>query len=195
MDRRDVNVRRSHCAFAPQRRRKFLRLGGGNGRQGCDQLAIDAGDEHAVDARMRIKRLGQPLLGGGVGVEPHQHLRDVRLALVIFDDASRVAEVIRHQVRDQLHEGLAVVQDFRFQGGIEDRIGNDQHQDRGKPARQEDGNDNVVTRQTVAVPPFQVGQERNRLRPGHRRKTRLSLSSRQGPISGLSPPHSAAAMA
>jgi hypothetical protein len=29
-----------------------------------------------------------------------------------------VAEIIRHQVGDQLHEGLAVVQDFRFEGGI-----------------------------------------------------------------------------
>ena len=113
-----------------------------------------------------------------VRVRSYQHLRDVGLGLIIFDDASGVAEIIGHQVRDQLHEGLAVVQDFRFKRGIEDRVGNDQHQDRGKPARQEDGDDDVVARQSVAVPPFQVGQERNRLEPGHREEKLGSLYPR-----------------
>ena len=69
MDRRDVNVRATPSAPSRQSTdEKFLGSAAGIGRQRRDQPAIGAGDEHAVNARMRIKRLRQPLLGGGLRV-------------------------------------------------------------------------------------------------------------------------------
>jgi hypothetical protein len=82
-----------------------------------------------------------------------------------------VAEIVAHQMRDQLHEGLAIVQDFVFQRVRQDHVGDHQHEDRGEPAREQDRDDDVVTGEPVAVPPLQVGEEWNRLDPGHRRKS------------------------
>ena len=136
MDRRDINIRRPHRAFAPERGRKILVLCLSDRRQRRDQIAIDVGHEHAVDARMRVKGLGKPLLSAGGGGRPGHDFRDVRLRLIIFDDAAGVAEIIADEVRGQLHKGLAIMQDFAFQRVAQDRVGNDQHEDGGEPARQ-----------------------------------------------------------
>src|SRR2546423_287855 len=125
---------------------------------------------------MRIKSLGEPLLSAIRCRRAAEDFRDVGLGLVIFDDATGVAEIVADQVRDQLHKDLAVVEDFAFERVGQDRVGNDQHEDGGEPAREENRDDDVVARKPVAVPPLKMGEEWDGLEPRHRRKADSALS-------------------
>ena len=55
---------------------------------------------------MRIKSLGQPVLGGSSGVGTGQHFHHVGLGLVVLDDASGPAEIVAHQMRDEIETEL-----------------------------------------------------------------------------------------
>ena len=84
-------------------------------------------------------------------------------------------------MRDQLYESLPVVQDLGFESVRQDRVGNDQHQDRRDPAREQNRDDDVEALEPVAVAAFPAGKEWDRLGPGHRQsKTRLYRRLRQG---------------
>ena len=98
------------------------------------------------------------------------------MGLIIFNDAAGVAEIVADKMRDQLHKGLAIVQDFAFQRVGQDRVGNDQHEDGGEPAREENRDDDVVAREAVAVPSLKVREEWDGLEPRHRRTANSALS-------------------
>ena len=55
------------------------------------------------------------MLRGRLRIGAGKNSPDFRLRLVVFDDSGSTAQVVTNQMRHQLHEGLAVTQDFRFQ--------------------------------------------------------------------------------
>ena len=71
------------------------------------------------------------------------HFHDFGLSLIILDDAAGAAEIVAHEVRDQLHEGLPIVQDFRLEGIGQNGVGKHQHQNGRNPACQQDRDDDV----------------------------------------------------
>ena len=80
---------------------------------------------------------------GGFGLRGRDDFCDVGLGLIIFDDSASPAKIIAHQMPDQLHKGLAIAQDLRFQGVGQNRVGNNQHQDRRHPPGEQNGDDDV----------------------------------------------------
>ena len=90
-------------------------------------------------------------------IRASQHLGDVGLGLVILDHAAGAAQIVADEMGDELDEGLPVVEDFRFERVSQNRIGNDQHQNGGDPAGEQDGDDDVVTFEPVAIAAFQTG--------------------------------------
>ena len=97
------------------------------------------------------------MLCGEFRIGAGQHLGDVGLGLVILDHAAGAAEIVADEMGDELDEGLPVVKDFRFERVGQNRIGNDQHQNGGDPAGEQDGDDDVVTLEAVAIAAFQTG--------------------------------------
>ena len=124
--------RRNECprcrqrAVAPKRRTEVVTDQFGVGRHRSDETPLGIGDKHSVDARMRKERLVEPLLAKPNRVRIGQIFRDLRQGLIVLDQITFAAEIVADQVSHQLHESLAVAQDFRFQRSRQDRVGNNQ---------------------------------------------------------------------
>ena len=110
----DVDLGGSGGAFPPQsgRGNPGLSLIRRDGRQRSDQPPIRSGDEPSIDPRVGRKCLGEPLLRGQFRIGAREHLYDFRLGLVVLDNAACSAQIVSHQMRNQLHEGLPVMQDL-----------------------------------------------------------------------------------
>ena len=97
-------------------------------------------------------RLLKPLFRRHIGIARGEDLRDRRVGLVKCDDLATPGEIVAHEVRNELDETLAIALDLRFERFGQDRVGDHQHQNRGHPTRDQDGDDDIEALETPARP-------------------------------------------
>ena len=99
---------------------------------------------------MRIEGGVKPLLAEGRRVRPAENFGDLGKCLIIINDGTTAAEIVADQMAHELDQSLSVAQDPRFQGVAQNRIRNNQGQDRRDPARQKNRKNNLETIEMMA---------------------------------------------
>src|SRR5436190_23462931 len=79
-------------------------------RDGCNQLGIRSGKEHAVNIRMGIEGGVKPLLADGRRIRRSENFRNFRQRLVITNNAAATTEIVADHMRYELDQGLPIAQ-------------------------------------------------------------------------------------
>ncbi len=150
MNGRDNGFFGCTCLLAPVLGRKIFAYHSWGSRDRCNQRAIRTSEKHAVNIRMRIEGGVKPLLAGGRRIRPAENFGDLGKCLIIINDGTTAAEIVADQMAHELDQSLSVAQDPRFQGVAQNRIRNNQGQDRRDPARQKNRENNRETIEMIA---------------------------------------------